>query len=510
MGRRRSFAESLSVLAFAILGLSLVHDAFAAITCRSSTGQRACTTGFVCPVGWQKISNSCSTQTVGGSITYITHHGKAIKCTWQEFQGEWTSDPGDQSAMPPVPISVSQQVIGDGNYATCSGWNLNDTLPPLTNHEDAPYGFGKFHFRVEYQSAAPLTCTEDANAGIGNNCTKADAQNPKHKPSGGTATPGASRACKNLSGGGTELTYQFACADGVAVTGFLTLVPVVNNSAQTAPNFTGPCSAARVAAGECTMQLGGIPTKTVKGKNGGTVVDDAACLAAFPGSEVPNALNTTQSQILDPKEILFYQEVASEGSCVNTLPTVVGLPSAAYGLYCQSDLGPLPEFGGAVEGFDNVLRVCPVVDKVIHTAAHDVEQVQLGGNIYVEYQPTLNLNCTSGSGNNDSGIYKVWIPDLGQVRQADIDISPLSDAPKLEGVAPFDATPNVVRSTDPTQFWLELKYKTCPQLSAKVIANNGGVTNNSNVTLHLNGQIEPKGLGPVLFNSEFVVKVNGL
>jgi hypothetical protein len=517
------------MLAFVALSLLLVHNAFGAITCRNSTtGKRACTTSTSCPTGWTKISTSCSTQTVGGSITYISHHGIGIKCAWQEFEGEWSSNPG----IAPDPISVSQSVEGEGNYATCGGWDIASGLPVDPTQDDfnaAPYGSGKFFFKVKYESTAPLTCVEDPNAGIGNNCTKTDAQNPKHDDSGATTPPGASRACAlNSPGGGTTLTYQFACADGVSVTGFLTLVPSLDGggTTQVAPNFTGPCSPERVADGKCTMQLGGIPKKTVKVKGQNvTVVDSAACEAAFPAGQVVNALGTSQTQNLDLKEILFYQEVASEGICDATtlLPTVVGLPAAAYGRYCQSDLGLFSDNTGTnffagdpsfVEGFDNELRVCPPgpTGTAPHTATQDVEQVKLSGGVTLEPQGPLNLNCTSGS-NTDSGGYKVKIPDQSPLLSVDIDTS--TGAPKLEGVSPTSAA--IVVDTDGVRK-LELTYPTCnntPEggLSGAVIANNPPLTNNQNVTLHLEGQTNGAGagsLGPVLFEGEFTIKVNGL
>jgi len=531
----------LLILIFGLTTFSAVQDAFGAITCRNnSTGARSCTNNLVCPTGWTKISSSCSTQTVGGSITYITHHGIAIKCTWQEFQGSWDAEPGSST----VPISVAHAVEGENNFATCSGWEADSVPTGIPNHGQAPYGMGQFLFSVRYQSAAFLSCEEDPNSGIGNNCTKTDAQNPKHGGSGST-TPGASRACKDASSGytgpGTQLTYQFACADGVSVTGFLTLAPTVIEGGVPVPqpnpegsdgSFTN-CSAERIAAGACTMQLGGIPTTTVKVKGQNvTVVDSAACAAAFPAGAVPNAFSPTgQIQNLDVKEILFYQEVASEGICdpVSKLPTVPGLPAAAYGRYCQSDLGVFsdntnsPTGGGiflgdssTLEGFDNQLRVCPAVDNVYHTAAQDVEQVALGAGVTMEFQPTLNLNCTTG-GNTDSGGYTVKIPDQAPLLSIDIDTSPLSDAPKLEGISPASArivVENGIRK-------LSLRYPTCNSvpgdpaggLSGVVQTNNPGVQNQDNVTLHLSGQTNgagPGSLGPIQFDGEFTIKVNGL
>jgi hypothetical protein len=274
------------------------------------------------------------------------------------------------------------------------------------------------------------------------------------------------------------------------------------------------------------MQLGGIPTKTVKVKGQNViVVDTAACAAAFPAGSVPNAFSPTgQTQNLDLREILFYQEVASEGVCdpITKLPTVPGLPVAAYGRYCQSDIDVFddntnsPGGGGAffddsatLEGFDNQLRVCPVRDNVYHTASQDVEQVALGDGVSLEPQGTLNLNCTTG-GNTDSGGYTVKIPDQPPLLSIDIDTSPLSDAPKLEDIAPSSAAIVVEDGVRK----LSLRYPTCSQtpgegLSAN-IKNRYDPTNNSDVTLHMEGQTNGAGLGPVLFEGEFMIKVNGL
>jgi len=539
MSSRYSFAKTLSAFAFAVLGLSLALDAFAAITCRNNTTlKRVCTNNLSCPSGYTKIASTCSTTTVGGSITYITHHNIGIKCTWPEFQGDWSSNPG----ISPDPISVSHAVEGDGNYATCGGWVKGEepaANPTPAQFAAAPYGSGKFFFKIKYESTAPLTCVEDPNSGIGNNCTKCDDQN-NSKACASVTPPGASRACAlNSSSGGTTLTYQFACADGVSVTGFLTLAPTVGGNPQPDPlgdsgSFTN-CSAARIAAGACTMQLGGIPTKQVKVKGQlVTVVDSTACAAAFPSASVANAFNSGQTQTLGSKEILFYKEVASEGICDPTtkLPTVVGLPAAAYSRYCQSDIGVFYDnltgniFTGdssTLEGFDNELRICPVEivggQKLAHTAAQDVEQVALGGGgVALEPQGPLNLNCASG-GNTDSAGYKVKIPDQAPLLSVDIDVSPLNglngDAPKLEGVSPSAST--IIVDTDGVRK-LVLTYPTCnsPQggLAGAVKANNPGIVNNQNVTLHLtNGKTNgagPGSLGPVLFEGEFTIKVNGL
>jgi hypothetical protein len=494
----------LSLFVLALLGSLWVPDAFGAITCKNISdrsnltlhpiGDRECRTSSTCPTGWSKISSTCSTATVGGNITYILHHEMVIKCTWLEFQGDWAADP--------AAVSVSHSVEGEGNYATCSGWPSGtpvNQLPPGTSsapvlHSDAPFGFGQFFFNVTYGKT------------------------------GSSSSPGATLTCTD-NNPGTTLTYRFFCAEGVSNTGFVTLVPVVGDppTPQPAPAFTN-CSPARVAAGKCTMLLGGIPTKIMKVKGQDvTVVDEAACLAAFGPAAVVNALNSGQTQNLASKELLFYREIASEGQCNTSTPspTVPGLPSAAYGRHCQSDIGPFTDnedptniFAGDpdVEGFDNELRVCPTGPKKTppHTAAHDVEQAALTSSVTTNPQPVLNLNCTSG-GNTELARYTVLIPDQPPLLSIDIDISPLSDAPTLEGVAPISA--RIVEGDGVRS--LELKYPTCdqgsaPGLSDEVIANNPGLTNNQNVTLHLEGQTKDVGLGPVLFDGAFIIKVNGL
>jgi hypothetical protein len=263
------------------------------------------------------------------------------------------------------------------------------------------------------------------------------------------------------------------------------------------------------------MQLGGIPKKLVKGKTGGLVVDDAACLAAFPGPySVPNALGASQTQDLKAKQLLVYQEVASEGSCVNNMPTVQGLPAAAYGRYCQSDLGPNWITGG--EGFDNVLRVCPVDvvsgTRYQHVGAQDVDTVALANKVTIQGYGPLNVNCESG-GNTDSGKYSIKIPDQAPLLSVDIDRD-LNQAPKLEGVSPISA--DIIFDTDLVRK-LVLTYPTCnsPEggLSGAVKTSQGPLTNLQDITLHLTGQTNGAGvgsLGPVLFDGEFTVKATGV
>jgi hypothetical protein len=224
--------------------------------------------------------------------------------------------------------------------------------------------------------------------------------------------------------------------------------------------------------------------------------------------------------------MLLYKEVATEGICDatnNNLPTVPGLPAAAYSRYCQSDIGlfsdntdDLLNNGGGIyddnpgEGFDNQLRVCPIADGHAHTAAQDVERAALGDTFAVEPQGPLNLNCTTG-GNTDSGKYKIKIPDQAPLLATNIDVSPLTDAPKLEGVSPLSTS--IIIDGDGVRK-LELIYPTCGPtpgegLSANII-DKYHPTNNSDVTLTVEGQTDNVGLGPILFESSFTIKVTGV
>lgn len=516
--------------ASAALGLLLAYDAFGAITCRNnSTGARSCTTSTSCPTGWSKISSSCSTRTCGGNITYLEHHHVVVKCTFEDFEGEWSSEPGDPTASPPVPMKVIHSVGGPDNpdaYAICSGWDDTQTVfPPDVDYHDAPYGWGKFWMNMEYSSASFTPCVEDANAGIGNNCVKfTDQQNKKHGGTTSTATLGATRACKNLVPSGTQLTYQFACAEGVEMTGYLTVKPGTPQPwvEGTQASFTN-CASERLTAdptsqyyATCTQVWGGVPMTTTKIK-GQTydIVDADACAAAFPAADIPNALNTNQSQPLAQSQVLFYQETATEGTCdTNDIPTVVGVATAAYGRGCQSDLGPDWPVG---EGFDNVPRDCaPATEGSVthyHSAAHDVEQIKLANDLNLDFHPVLNLNCTTG-GNTDSGIYKVWIPDQQPLLSVDIDTTPgpllfvVDNAGKVNGVTPTGTA--IVTLADGTRA-LELRYPTCSDLSQYVI-DAYSPANNSEVTLYLKGGTNSTigGLGPLEFDGQLPIKVNGL
>ncbi|MDH5711415.1 MAG: hypothetical protein OEZ15_07105 [Gammaproteobacteria bacterium] len=468
----------------------------------------------------------------GGTTTDLHDHGVRVRCSWPDLEGQWSSTVGDQ-------ISVSHSVQDINNteeYATCSGWNVyidgSTDVQYLSNgivdHTNAPYGSGKFLFNINYTSTTTTTCIEDANSGIGNNCVKfTDEQNKKHGGSAPTPTTGSTLACAD-NYPGTTLTFQFFCSDGADVTGELTLVPVLNGQPQEAPAFTN-CGPERVAAGACTHKYGGIPTKTVKIKGVDTeVIDTKACLEAFPEASVANSLGSTQEQILTANALLVYVETAYTGSCdsITGLPTDAGAATAAYGRYCTSDIDTFddnvapnvypgdapyseiyPHIGN--DGFDNELRVCEETNNNgPHTGGQDVETVELA-EILVEAHPTLNLNCETGNGNNDSGIFKVWISDQAQLLAGNITVAPLADAPKLEGISPVKATVTNELGVDT----LELVYPTCYDLSSTVISNNGldSTSNNSNVMLNLTGNVQPtaNSLNQTL-NIELAVKINGL
>jgi hypothetical protein len=263
--------------------------------------------------------------------------------------------------------------------------------------------------------------------------------------------------------------------------------------------------------------MGGIPKTTIKVKGQEQlVVDTQKCLEAFPQAAVNNALGTTQTQNLEAGAILFYQETAYTGSCA-ALDT--GSPTAAYGRYCQSDIDTFLDNTGEnlyegdlevlVDGFDNELRVCEQSDNPPpHTADQDVETIELA-NITYDYQPTLNLNCETGNGGNDSGIYKVWIPDQSQLLAGSVIVDPLSAAPTLEGISPTKAALTVDATTGIER--LELVYPTCYDLSGTVKEENPYIVNNSDVFLTLEGYAQPTTTGLTQkLSAELEVNVNGL
>lgn len=504
-------------------------------------------------------------RTAGGIDPSDMHeHGIRVLCTWPEFEGVWNSVPDTDPVSPGNQTLVSHSVGVDedgaytGEYATCSGWEVYDDGSDnvqyigdgqqLVNHAQATYGSGQFAYTVKYSSTAATTCIEDPNSGIGNNCVKfTDAENKKHGGSDSdSSTDDATLSCANNDLGGTTLTYQFFCADGVNVEGFLTLVPEIDGQPQFAslsdvPGFT-QCGLERIARGECAMQLGGVPEVEVKIKGVAQwIVDSNTCLEAFPEADIQNALQSTQVQTLQPNAMLFYQETAYTGSCnsLTELPSEFGAPTAAYGRYCTSDIdtfadndpvyagdGDLDGDGVLKDGFDNQLRVCERDTTKVppHVASHDVDVVKLT-DFTVDYQPTLNLNCWTGNGSNDSGIYKVWIPDQGQLLASSVVADPLAEAPKLEGLSPSKAVivtlvnTNGTDATDDDVYTenLELTYPTCAPDGAKGLAEivyqkyiDSNETDGSYI-LNLTGDISGSetSLGQTL-DVEFEIKVNGI
>ena len=250
-----------------------------------------------------------------------------------------------------------------------------------------------------------------------------------------------------------------------------------------------PAAPERVAAGECSQRLGGIPTKE-------GVVNDAACAAAFPaGTVVPIPPDGPDNdQTLGAQKIVFYQEATSSGTCddESNLPiSTAKFLTAAYGAYCHSDRGPICPVNlvlgegeqlvcpvDEVPGFDNVLRVCPVDEGHQHTGTQFATGVLLAGTVSpngivsggvaVLSPPNLSVKCQTNIDND--GIHKVWIPNQERLAQADVDIgggTDLGKAPKLHaekppvltgGVAPVKAVPNVLLNGVLT---LELTYKKC-------------------------------------------------
>lgn len=509
----------LSFLAFIILTLILPDDAFS----RSRT-------------------------TTSGSLdTPYSDHGWSTKCTWENFQGTWEATPGDATdPSNPIPTQVTHFVgdktvphVSNLNYAVCAGFDTgavpvggltNSDGTPNSDALDATYGWGYFYFDITYASDTVEPCILDANSGHGNSCGD-DPDNTGSgggkKDSGPTSDPASVTCETDISGVGTTLTYTFACAEGVSVDGFLTLVPIVTDPEtgstipQRPPIFT-ECGPDRVAAGQCTILYGGFPLNR-KGS-----LDANACLEAFPDSAVINGLNTNQTQYLAAGEVLLFQEVSNAGSCdlVTALPTAAGAAAAAYSRYCTSDIdsiadnaaldiyGELNVFGDdptvdEIHGFDNEFRACfkRKSSPTYHTGVQDVERIELG-DIMVGFGPTLNLNCGTG-GNTDSGKYKVEISDQATLLAADVDVT-LSNAPTLEGVSPIS---HVINTDDFGVDTLVLTYPTCNDLSGNVISNNSLTSddNNTNVTLELIGQTTPTSTSlDRTIKALIEIKVNGL
>ncbi|MCK4705524.1 MAG: hypothetical protein KAT90_08600, partial [Gammaproteobacteria bacterium] len=376
-----------------------------------------------------------------------------------------------------------------------------------------------FYFDITYKSGIASSCIVDPNSGHGNSC----GYDPDNTGKGGKQTttldPGSVTCEPNISGAGTTLTYKFSCAAGVSVTGFLTLVPTIGGEPQEVA-FT-KCGPDRVAAGQCTIIYGGFPLDR-KGN-----LDTDACLEAFPDSDIPNGLNTTQFQHLAAGEILLYQEVSNEGTCdiATNLPTAAGAATAAYSRYCTSDIDTFEDNAAydiygepnvfsddptsdefSEHGFDNEFRACykRKGSPYYHTGVQDVEKIELT-DIIVDAGPTLNLNCTTG-GNTDSGKYKVLISDQATLSASDVNVTPLTEAPKLEGVSPIKAVITTEFGVDT----LELVYPTCNDLSYNIITKYNP-TNNSDVTLELIGQTIPTtdSLDQTI-KALIEIKVNGL
>lgn len=351
-----SYRRSLMVLTFAALGLSFAQGAS----------------------GWG-----------GGSSTpfTFTHNGITVLCTNQLFQGtttgfagEWSGFPGNATSNPPVPATVTQDVAA----ATCFD---------QANSDDS----GLFHLHIVW--SIPPTAAggggsgdNDTNSGHGN--TKpCDPGNPASNCTGGF--PSGVTCADN--GSGSTLTYTALCGnDPATATGFLTLDS--STAEADIPSFTGPCTLARVQAGNCTLRVGGEPEVT-KGKK--TTIDDAACAIVFPDQNVAvgKHLNVTQ--------MVFFQEQYT-GACVNNRPsTAQADPLTGYGAACHSDRGVMEN---GVVGFDNVFRPCPIVDSNTHTGTPQVLAfgVAFGAGDWFVNPTKINTACNPDTG-NDQGDIKATI-----------------------------------------------------------------------------------------------------
>ncbi len=498
--------------------------------------------------GFPDDAEAGRSRTGGSTQTDPSHHGSVafpgvgrIFCTWEDFFGEWTGDPGNPTANPPILPTVVQEVApkvcsndntqacavdsdcGDGNTcssptsARCGGWEDNQLTvfkdPNDPDYSPPPFGEGRFHLRVKY-TLFGSTCIDDpGNKGGGNNdpilCDRTDPQNPKH--GGGGSSGGSSGVvCRDDHPvlGTASLEYTGFCENGVSVTGFLTLLPTT--PINEIPEFTGPCGADRVAAGKCTLQLGGLPTvTTTKGKKTTTSVDPELCAAFFPEGPVPNAFgpdpvcsndktqvctvdsdcgdgNTCVVRDLEEGQILRYVEEYPGNTCAQ----IVGVPDApqavptlAYGAYCQSDIDEFKnddntpgvcsndnalsceqdadcgdgntcdnnwfEDDPGVEGFDNVFRECPIFEPPDGSTPY----VHAGTHEIETFGLAEDITLTQSSQSLNMGCqnadhFQVRITDQDQLLAGDVSLNP---APTLKPLGPFPVpdpeTPNPARTT---------------------------------------------------------------
>ena len=364
-------------------------------------------------------------------------------------------------------------------------------------------GEGRFSYHVEY--TIPLA-TSDPNRGGGNEtCGKCDPNNPKK----GASCTGCSinQTCTNLSTTESQFTVKAFCQQGVIVTGKMVLLPTVNGSPQPAPPFTN-CDAARVAAGTCALELGGLPLT-----NNGTV-DGTACAQIF---DLVNVGGDTNKQLAQKQLLLFQQNY--QGQCTSATLGDFGLESpdsgTKKGLHreCNSDYGDnnfvaFNENFLDGQGLDNTVRGCVVGTNDDGSPAFHVAQ---GGEtaktieVTVDVTPeSVNLRCVVGS---DSGIATATICTTPEFNVTNVDIAALPVlfvegdtscsggpciVPAIPGGFSFAASSSGLCSGDFSQD-MRITYRTCSvNLNglAQVIRNwKPDITAGTKVPLRLHGTI---------------------
>jgi hypothetical protein len=367
-----------------------------------------------------------------------------------------------------------------------------------------PLGEGRFTYHVEY--SIPIA-TSDPSGRSNLECeTKCDPNNPQSSKKGTTSCTGCSvnQTCTNLSTTESQLTIKAFCQQGVIVTGYLTLLPLVNGSPQPAPPFTG-CDAESVAAGECSLIVGGLPL-TKRG-----TVDDFACAELFAAVD----LLSDPNKHFDPKQLLLFQQ-GYLGQCSTATSGDFGLElpqGAKLGLHreCNSD------------AFDNVPRGCVVAENTDGSPAyHVVDGAETAKSIQVEVDVTpesVNLRCDAGT---DSGIATATICTTPQFNVTNVDTAVLPVlfvdgdcdggpciVPAIPGGYSFAATSSGLCSGDLNQD-MQITYRTCSAtgtgLAQRIFSANPGIVDGTLVPVKLQGT-SGNGTVPVLIEGVDTVKV---
>jgi hypothetical protein len=409
-------------------------------------------------------------------------------------------------------------IKGTCNDLTKCAWPGESSDPDL--------GTGQFHYHVEY--TVPLATAGDTNKGHGNDCNKCDPGNPAKKRYCTGCTVNQSCTTSPYNSNDVQFTVTAFCEQKVEVEGYLRLLP-----GQTPPHFVN-CNQATVNAGNCTLQLGGLP-KTSSG-----VVDPIACAAVFQPASV-------NGQSLASKQLLLFQQIYKNTSCPTStsLPVDFGLEAnvgAKLSVHreCNSDYGknlsngwsPSPASGDFLggEGFDNTLRVCPSgLDSSGNTVYHTAAGAETAKSIAVtvDVKPeSVNLKCrTDQSGViNDNGVATATICTtktaagilLFNATSVDTTNLPVlfvkgdtacgGGKPCLVTAKPggysFPAASSGLCSGDSDQD-MQITYPTCTALVdgkghglSQVIYQAGYTTNNAEVTLVLQGQVPASATNP--------------